>query len=500
MKISCQPVSPRQGSTLLPALVAVVSLSAVAAGVFALSLTHTEEVAFNGHEVRALYVAEAGVAETAMRVATAVDAGDPVPAALGTEQQPMAVSGGGYVSTIVDNGDDSYTLRVTGTVSGHRRTLEGRLDPGGDSAFQHAIFAGNSSGDPNYAFSLGGTGNSADQISGDIYSGGGIEITGDAELLGDAYASGYIEREGEAPIGPGDSEELPGAYNATAGVDRPLLDLDAMDYVNNNDVDVAAVFAASGYSSYHALGGTAEQVPEDSPAHIFRLNPSDRPTEISSTAKDDYFLEDPYEAATSFSAVFGRGHEVTLSGVDGELGPNGNELVYYIDGNLWIHNAPMGGMRFESEGAGVHLTFVISGNLYVSDDVMLDNENLDGVAFITLVDPAVADSGNIYFGDPRWGTLELMNAFMYAENNFYDNNLDKSGSREVVLNGIMTAGNQVAIERDFVKRDGSVAHSRLEVNYDDRIASGQLSLPGLPNAQAGAGGLRLAYWREITEN
>ena len=40
----------------------------------------------------------------------------------------------------------------------------------------------------------------------------------------------------------------------------------------------------------------------------------------------------------------------------------------------------------------------------------------------------------------------------------------------------MSAGNQVAIQRDY----GS-SHTRLALNFDSRIADGTLVLPGLPN-------------------
>ena len=106
---------------------------------------------------------------------------------------------------------------------------------------------------------------------------------------------------------------------------------------------------------------------------------------------------------------------------------------------------------------------------------------------------------SIYLGDPRWGTLELMHAYLYAENDFLDNNLDASGSREVVLHGNMTAGNHVDIQRDFFKNNGQVEHSRLEINFDERASLDTISLPGLPEAQSGIGGLRFTYWRETSE-
>lgn len=477
----------RRGSVLLVSIAAVLALAGIAAAVFGFTFAHGREASFQLRELRALYVAEAGMAEAILAVTTAVDREEPVPAALGTEAAPRQLAGGRYTATIQDNGDLSYTVRVTGLSNAHGRTLEARLSPSGESAFDHAIFAGNSSGDPNYELAVGGQGGQADLITGDVYSGGGVRVWGDAEIEGEVRAAGAVSESSTATI------------STSSGVTRPPLDLAAMDYANNHDVDVAAIFAAEGYSKGNALGGTAVQVPEASPAHIFRRNPSDRKNETRGTAKDDYFLEDPYEPAKSFNAVFGKGHEITLAGVNGQPGPDSNEAVYYIDGNLWIHNAPFGGVRIDSAPDGSRVTFVVSGNLYISDDLLLDDEALDGLAFITLVDPAVPDSGNIYFGDPRWGTLELMHAYLYAENDFYDNNLDRKGSREVVVHGNMTAGNHVAIERDYVKPNGTVMHSRLEVDFDERVSAGTLNLPGIPDAVLGVGGLQVASWMEVGE-
>jgi hypothetical protein len=52
---------------------------------------------------------------------------------------------------------------------------------------------------------------------------------------------------------------------------------------------------------------------------------------------------------------------------------------------------------------------------------------------IAIKDLGVRDSGNIYFGDPSFGTLERMDAFMYAENNFLDTNLSATGSARVTV-------------------------------------------------------------------
>jgi hypothetical protein len=111
---------------------------------------------------------------------------------------------------------------------------------------------------------------------------------------------------------------------------------------------------------------------------------------------------------------------------------------------------------------------------------------------IAMKDPHVPDSGNIYFGDPSFGTLEYMDAFMYAENNFYDNNLSASGSATVTVHGNMTAGNQVSINRDYGNQ-----HSKLTVNFDSRIYNQTLTLPGLPGATNGSGAYSLVSWREV---
>src|SRR5262245_51486060 len=108
---------------------------------------------------------------------------------------------------------------------------------------------------------------------------------------------------------------------------------------------------------------------------------------------------------------------IALSGVSGAPGPNGNNQVYYIDGNLWIHNRNTYSFEFNhKEPNGIQITFVVNGNIYFSDNLFYKNTDRDGVAFIAMKDDNVSDSGNIYFGDPVFGTLEQMHAFMYAEN------------------------------------------------------------------------------------
>jgi len=173
---------------------------------------------------------------------------------------------------------------------------------------------------------------------------------------------------------------------------------------------------------------------------------------------------------------------------------DGNRKLYYIDGNLWVHNLSAMSLEFAdpSNGSGVQITLVVKGNIYISDNIFIKDKNKDGIALIALKDSAVKDSGNIYFGDPTFGTLEHMSAFMYAENNFYDNNLSATGSAVVSVDGNMTAGNQVSINRD-----SGTQHSKLTVNFDARVSTKQITLPGLPKATATQTGLKISLWREV---
>jgi hypothetical protein len=311
-----------------------------------------------------------------------------------------------------------------------------------------------------------------------VYSGGNIKLTGTATIDGTPRANGTIT----------------GVAGET-GVTQPIPDIAGMNYAVNNDVNVAAAFASATYGGGGSYGGNAWQLPESNRAHIFRKNPSDRTADTGATAKDDYFLEDRFEPFNGSTAIDpSGGSHITISGVAGEPGASGNNLVYYIDGNLWIHNKNAYSFTlWNSTDTAIKLTFVVKGNIYISDNIFYDNADKDGLALIAIKDSAVTNSGNIYFGDPTFGTLEYMSAFMYAENNFYDNNLSASGSAKVTVNGNMTAGNQVKINRDF-----GTQHSKLTVNFDSRIWDGDLTLPGLPSQSGADPTWIVASWREVS--
>gem|GEM_PF-1654448 len=91
-------------------------------------------------------------------------------------------------------------------------------------------------------------------------------------------------------------------------------------------------------------------------------------------------------------------------------------------------------------------------------------------------------SGNIYFGDMNQGPLcqdssHPVNAFMYAENNFYEIDVNADGSsQEFTVNGLMSAGNKIIVSRDHAGN-----HVQMVLNYDDRLEHNTITkLTGLP--------------------
>jgi len=450
------------------AMSVVLHLSVVLVGLSMTMLTVSsssrKEYGEVNERVACYYVGEAAIAHAVLSLR---QGGDGV---VGSSSAPVSFGGGTYRTTCVNEGANLFTVTAYATVRDDTRALRAVVRRSG-GVFNHSMFAGNSSGDTTYSMRFGGAGASADQISGDVYSGNDIVVTGAARLTGVPRATGSIT----------------GASGQT-GVTQPIPDLASMDYAHNHDVNVAAEFAANATYQPNAAGGSAWQVPQAMPSHIFRLNPNDRSSLTRATAKHDYFLEDPYQPVRVDSAKNGSdAYMIKLSGSPGTPGADANNKVYYVDGNLWLDNYKTYSLKFgTTDAAGTQATFVVKGNIYFSDSLYLSNTTTDGVAFIAMKDPAVADSGNIYFGDPTYGTLLRMQAFMYAENTFYDNALDASGSATVTLDGIMSAGDHVSVNRDF-----GATHTKLTLNYDARVANNTLHLPrtNIP----GIGGPRLDY-------
>ena len=482
----------RRGNATVIAVIVLFVIGSLAGVVLSVTQRNAAELSAMADQTRAFFVAESGANDALARL----EAGEFDLAAegdgttLGDAKDTLSVSGGRYWVEVERGAGSLYTVTSHARAGLQEKVIEVVAHQEVQGVYRNGIFAGNSSGDPTYSLKLGGSLTQADNVYGDVYSGGSVTVSGDAEVFGTIRAK--------------DSVSGKGSGSAETGTTQGLPDISGMKYESTSDIHVADEFS-TGSPTYvsNSAGGKAWQLPESNPAHIFRKNPSDRTSETSATTKDDYFLEDPYEKVRGDSASDGSdAYLISLSGVSGEPGANSNEKVFFIDGNLWIHNYQTMSMRFTGGDAnGLQVTFVVKGNIYISDNLFYSNSSKDGVAFIAMKDSSVADSGNIYFGDPKFGTLEKMYAFLYAENNFLDVNLSATGSARVELYGNMTAGNQVSIQRDYsttVKGKTVIQHSKLKVDFDERIADGTLSMPGLPRSTAGEGdAFEILSWREV---
>lgn len=476
----------RRGSALLISLIAIVAMSGIAGAILASSLASKQELGGSVAHTRALYAAEAGVSAALAQISAGagVDLGD--------ENNPIAFADGAYWGTAVNN-DGVWTITCVGASNGERRAVQAIIEAPSGGVFSNAVFAGNSSNSGTYDMRFGGNGAQGDVIVGDVYSGRSVTFAQNATIDGVPRALLSVST-GASSILPDASGH---ARTSESGDSQPIPNIAGMNYATTADIDVAALFSTASYGR-SSQGGKAWKLPASNPAHIFVRHPDDRTALWSATPKDDYFLEDPTQSMHTDDHMDGSDPDVvqlTQQGTDANPGPNdGNNKVYYIDGNLWVHNLSTFSFQLRHAGStGVRITIVVRGNIYISDNIYYRDTETDGLALIAIKDPAHATTGNIYFGDPTFGTLEAMHAFMYAENNFHDTNLSASGSARVALYGNMTAGNQVAIDRD---QDGQ--HSRLSVYFDDRISNAELNLPGLPGVEdAGSTGFVVQMMREI---
>ncbi len=213
---------------------------------------------------------------------------------------------------------------------------------------------------------------------------------------------------------------------------------------------------------------------------------------------DDYFLEDPtdstYNNPSSSGEIGSAGSKTYPMYLN--VTADGNEKVYYVDGNLYIHSPVAYSLRFKTPGTKI--TIVARGNITISDefyynadydeDLQYDDINStivknaeDTLCLIALKNPAVpGNSGNIRIGDLQFGTGGSIHAMMYAENDFIDNNLGGSGQSFISIYGNMAAGGELAIKRAVND------WTRLDITMDSRLSRGSVVVNGLPPAPAGS--------------
>ncbi len=375
--------------------------------------------------------------------------------------------------------------------------------------YEHAVYSGNSDGGAsNWSFALRGKGvpvpvgsgevGGKDIINGNIYVNGDVFLNEESSVnpapLPNTYAlAGDVSTTGQTQIL--DLATVSGTVTQVAAPELP--NLVGMNYAVNNTHNVSQIFTDAGVASGHLP-------PANELYNMVVKNPGDRADECASTSGDDYFLE-PAGGFISGTPKDG----ATPLGM-------GENRVYYVDGDVWVHSQSTYGFLVDGK-----VTIVATGDIHISDNIeYADSDSLLGLVALGEYDGSgqLISGGNIYFGDPRFGTTYTVSALMFAADSFlYNTDAVSRDTAEpetgFTINGNLNALNQVSIQQDWYDPDGggvarpayfdpsigsgewvdletgvllsateinSVRHYQMIVNYDDRIRSPETQPPGLP--------------------
>jgi len=360
----------------------------------------------------------------------------------------------------------------------------------------------------------------ADYVVGLIHANGDVKFTGNAEvedLDGDGDHTSEVSATGRI-TGSG----IRGSSFAD-GIAPP--DIAGMDYEQIADYTIS--MADPPRRREWGCYGYCTTYPQSDPRHVF--TDQDYRSDLG-------YLQNNHDNRNFFFADVREGNN------DGNISisPEGNDKIYFVDGNLWVEAGAYHYRFYNPPAGGARMTIVVRGNVYMCDDFWLGYSRnpsptdtpepvshyaKNGLAIIAISDgesytdtnnnhrydlgePILNDngepgyqgacegSGNVYYGDPNTGPVGDSQAFFYAENNFDEYCLDQRGKPlDIGIQGLMSAGNQVRMNRDFGGQ-----HARMIVHYDGRLADGSLVLPGLPRAASGGeepvGPWAVVSWRE----
>jgi hypothetical protein len=479
------------------------------------SLTHKDV-----RKAKAFYLAEAGIANfeavnTGERIADIEDIAE------------TSFEGGSYEVDVF--ADEGYAI-ATGIVGSEQKRIRVEFSYLA-SPYEHAIFGGNASGN-DWTLDLRGKNN--------LRRVGRTETGGIDEVYGNVYADGDVAMYEESRVYPENSEnyDINGDVKATETVDysknkngraaisgavesgiNPLLipDLNDMNYQENNTHNVSQIFANEGINSGRLPAGNELR-------NIFVKNPSGMSGECASTSGDDYFLE------PASGIIEGNWTNATTPLDVGE------GRVYYIDGDVWIHSNVTYGFLVNGTA-----TIIATGDIHICDNVAYASTGSEGdmLGFVALGEydssGNLISGGNVYFGDPRYGTTYTFDGMMFAANDFLYNtsNIDRRDAEPLTgfdVYGNFVGLNHVTVNRDWYSpRSGGKArpavfdpsigangswvdvetralltqneilnmrHYRMKVEYDERVRDVKTQPPGLPR---GPGDIfnGITFWEEL---
>jgi len=464
------------------------------------------------NKTKAFYLAEAGLSTLATRLHNNETEN--------IEDTPLG-EGSYQVDIYFDDDVPSYAIS-TGKVAGQEKKIKVIVSFLA-APYEHSIYAGNLDGQK-WFFELRGKGNpqrvgfsrevgGRDMINGNIHIHGDVTLCEESSvnpapppntygLKGDVDATGKIDILDSASISGEAREDVD-------KIDPP--DLVEMNYEINNTHNVSQIFADGSINSGYLPGGHELR-------DVVVKNPSDRADECASTAGDDYFFEP--------ARVTGGGDQKDAT-TPLHLGSN---RVYYVDGDVWVHNKTTYGFLVDGKA-----TIVATGNIHICDNTKYaDDQSLLGMVALGKYDDynQLTSGGNVYFGDPRYGTTYTVSALMFAGNDFLYNTDSVTGGVEEPQTGFSVYGNlnslnQVSIHRDWYDDDktnnakpayfdsstsqwisiedgraltsaeiSTLRHYQMTINYDDRIRTQDTQPPGLPRG-VGTIFAALTDWEEL---
>ena len=510
---------PKKNEGIVLIVVIVVVLIITITGMAALVLAEQQIILsrIDADKAKAFYLAEAGLAKMQEFLQK------PLTSNVQTVLEDSMVSGVYNVQLDTSQNPCYVTATgISGSVTKQIRAEATFLAP----AFENAIYAMNDS-ETDWSLQLRGTGNPVPDGGGGERGGkdiinGNVLVDGDAFLFEESAVNpapapnpyglnGDVEATGDISVQ--DSADIAGSTTSNSG-QPDIVDLTSMDYATNNTHDVGQIFNDAGVSSGSLPNGNDLR-------DVFVKNPSDRSTECGTTSGNDYFFEPSsgFEAGTKQSGG---------TSIDA-----GQDRIYYIDGDVWVHSKKTYGFNMKGK-----VTIVATGDIHISDNIEYDGaDSMLGLVALGKYDDSdnLVSGGNIYLGDPRYGTMYNVSSMMFAANNFHyntDSVTNEAAEPETgfTVNGNFAAMGQVSIERDwYSKRTGSqsytptpasynpetnkwvdsetgkrlsqteigtIRHYQMVVNYDSRVRDPETQPSGLPK-----GGLRIfagfSNWEEL---
>lgn len=436
--------SNKRGAVIVIVMVVLVAFTLFVSAALQLAGYNGRETEQQVRDAQAFWLAEAGLQNTLADLDPLVGGNGNVSGEITTFN---AATGRAGRYDVVAVGPDAYISTGSLTVGGITTVRSIRFETKQvDQSYNEAVSGLNRSGAP-WIFLLGGVGDpvrsggfpsipgpgdtevgGADEVWGDVYTGedGDIWMGGDSSINpaispntynfgGDANTSGgtvLMDTNGNPHISGDIYEDVPV---------RTPPDLLAMDYPNTATHNLTEIFD-------DALGeGVSGTLPWGHPLR-----------NVVRRSGDDYYFEPRSGSGSSWDLDLGR------------------ERVYYADGDIWFdQNGPY---QFDIDGT---VTIVASGNIHIGDGLRYQSDD-DIVALVALGEydeqgTLRDNTGNIYFGDPRFGTVYEMDAFMMAANNFYynleENPFSNNTPPKEPDTGFIVFGNFVALNQIHVYRD-----------------------------------------------